>query len=480
MRIRFSLAIVALAVVALTSACAGPQVLTQSGNWPWTRPAATPEQLTTQSVGGQPLAPAGWTNQSRIVLNAQFPDPSADLTTEVEFRPAYQVFIGQPTVAGKRGTRGVTVDFPLSDTSYHWQMRTRSSGNQLSPWVVFDGTVGYQPDPPAAPKLAELPRNGNSASRTLSFDWTATADSAGIDKFLFGIDQTAAADLKSAASTDKLSASVTVPADGQWYFHVAALDGAGNWSPTATVAVHVDTVVPAVSDLKPSAQSFNPAVDTITFAGRLNKSSLTSELILPAQPGPAIRTFPAATQNGDFSLPWDGKDDHGQLVPAGDYRLQVTAKDVAGNEGAAISAPIKVTDKRIVVSLSQQKLWAYSGSQVFLQSLVTTGGPELPTPVGTFYILQKFSPFTFKSPWPKGSPYWYADSPTNYAMLFDDGGYFIHDAPWRSFFGPGSNTVDGKPGDNNTGTHGCVNVPAGVQATLFAWTTPGTPVVIQA
>jgi lipoprotein-anchoring transpeptidase ErfK/SrfK len=63
-------------------------------------------------------------------------------------------------------------------------------------------------------------------------------------------------------------------------------------------------------------------------------------------------------------------------------------------------------------------------------------------------------------------------------MLFEDGGYFIRDAPWRSYFGPGSNAVDGRPGGNGTGTHGCVNVPFGVQARLFGWADVGTPVVV--
>jgi lipoprotein-anchoring transpeptidase ErfK/SrfK len=138
-----------------------------------------------------------------------------------------------------------------------------------------------------------------------------------------------------------------------------------------------------------------------------------------------------------------------------------------------------VTQKRIVVSLSEQKLWAYDGEQVALQSLVTTGGPQLPTPAGTFQILSKQSPFTFHSPWPKGSPYWYPDSPTSYAMLFDEEGFFLHDAPWRHTFGPGSNLVPGQPGEETSGTHGCVNVPLDVQAQLYAWTDLGTPVIIQ-
>ncbi len=349
----------------------------------------------------------------------------------------------------------------------------------LSPWSVYDGSIGYQPQPPAAPVISALPRNGNVASRQLSLNWTAPLDTAGIDSFSYSVDQFPDGELKQTASTSHLSTAVTLPADGAWYFHVSALDKAGNWSPTATLPFRVDTTPPAVADLKASTSNFNPAIETVTLTAHLSELSDITAAVLSDKSAP-VRGYQLSGQNGNVSIQWDGKDDRGNLVAPGDYRLQITAQDVAGNEGTAISEPITLNDKRIVVSLSQEKLWAYSGNQVYLQTLVTTGGPELPTPIGTFHILQKFSPFTFKSPWPKGSPFWYADSPTNYAMLFDDGGYFIHDAPWRSFFGPGSNVVDGTPGSNNTGTHGCVNVPASIQATLFAWATVGTAVVVQA
>ena len=41
-------------------------------------------------------------------------------------------------------------------------------------------------------------------------------------------------------------------------------------------------------------------------------------------------------------------------------------------------------------------------------------------------------------------------------------------------FGPGSNARAGTPGQNNTGTHGCVNVPASVAAWLYTWAPIGT------
>jgi lipoprotein-anchoring transpeptidase ErfK/SrfK len=64
-------------------------------------------------------------------------------------------------------------------------------------------------------------------------------------------------------------------------------------------------------------------------------------------------------------------------------------------------------------------------------------------------------------------------------MLFQSDGYFIHDAPWRSVFGPGSNSQLGTPGSNYTGTHGCINVPGNIAQELYAWAPIGTTVIVQ-
>jgi lipoprotein-anchoring transpeptidase ErfK/SrfK len=101
---------------------------------------------------------------------------------------------------------------------------------------------------------------------------------------------------------------------------------------------------------------------------------------------------------------------------------------------------------------------------------VTTGMPALPTPTGQFHILAKYSPYRFVSPWPRGSPYYYDPLWVDYAMLFANGGYFIHDAWWQPNFGPGANV--------KTGSHGCVNVPPPAMPALYSWARVGDNVVV--
>ena len=127
--------------------------------------------------------------------------------------------------------------------------------------------------------------------------------------------------------------------------------------------------------------------------------------------------------------------------------------------------------KLIVISLSRQVLTAYQDGAAVMTTFVATGRPQLPTPPGVYRVFHKYSPYKFISPWPYGSPYWYPSAWTSFAMEFIAGGYFIHDAPWRSWYGPGSNLYNG--------THGCVNVPYSPMSFLWNWTPMGTTVVVQ-
>jgi len=134
-------------------------------------------------------------------------------------------------------------------------------------------------------------------------------------------------------------------------------------------------------------------------------------------------------------------------------------------------------DKAITISLSEQVIRAYEHGQQVFWSYVTTGRPGLETDPGNFKVYWKVSPWTMHSPWPKGSPYWYPDSKVQMVMWFN-GGDGIHDASWRSRYGPGTNGPHYDPTGEDTGTHGCVNVPFKNMLWLWNWTPTGTQVLV--
>jgi lipoprotein-anchoring transpeptidase ErfK/SrfK len=150
------------------------------------------------------------------------------------------------------------------------------------------------------------------------------------------------------------------------------------------------------------------------------------------------------------------------------------------SSSSAPPAPnITTSGKVILVSLSKQWLWAYTNKVAIFNTPVTTGQPGLETPTGTYPVLSKVRNKVFISPWPQGDPNYYSPEQTNYALYFLDGGFYIHDAPWRKVFGPGSNVPHTAPdGTKETGSHGCVNVPTSAGAWLYDFAPVNTTIII--
>jgi hypothetical protein len=159
----------------------------------------------------------------------------------------------------------------------------------------------------------------------------------------------------------------------------------------------------------------------------------------------------------------------GNVVPCVVHGLQVPA------------APMKVGQhgQAILVSTHLQWLWAYQDGKLVYATPVTTGMAPLRTPHGAYTIMLKESDVTFYSPWPRGSPYYYTPEHINYALRFRSGGFYIHDAPWRGAFGPGTQDPHANPnGTHETGSHGCVNVTTGAARWLYSWAHVGATVTI--
>lgn len=133
----------------------------------------------------------------------------------------------------------------------------------------------------------------------------------------------------------------------------------------------------------------------------------------------------------------------------------------------------------ILVSLAQQWLWAYRDGRMVYDTPVTTGSPQLPTPDGTYHVLYEQHNLWFNSPWPQNSPYYYAPEFVHYALYYHNTGFYIHDAPWRQQFGPGTNYTHTDPnGTTMTGSHGCVEVPTVAGSWLYSFAHAYTTIVI--
>jgi len=161
--------------------------------------------------------------------------------------------------------------------------------------------------------------------------------------------------------------------------------------------------------------------------------------------------------------------------PVGDGSVQADEKS-AVYEGEDINVPkeaFKIEqdtnvlgeasgEKWIEVDLSEQKLRAWQGDTLYLESLVSTGLPWFPTPTGEFRIWIKLR--ATKMEGGSGKYYYYLPN-VPYTMFFANDqvpswrGFGLHGTYWHNDFG-------------RVHSHGCVNLPTSVAEKLYYWVGP--------
>jgi hypothetical protein len=136
----------------------------------------------------------------------------------------------------------------------------------------------------------------------------------------------------------------------------------------------------------------------------------------------------------------------------------------------------------LLVSLAEQAMRVYQSGKLVQSYYVTTGRQELPSLPGVWSVLDRRSPVIFKAAEPRNSPYWFPDTPISFAILYHFGGYFVHDAPWRANFGPGTQfphaDASGTTAYNFDGSHGCINLQESAASWVYSNTDWNTVIVI--
>lgn len=123
-------------------------------------------------------------------------------------------------------------------------------------------------------------------------------------------------------------------------------------------------------------------------------------------------------------------------------------------------------ERWIDVDLSTDYLTAYEGASAVMQIPFVPGAAATPTLTGQWNVYAKIANHTMRGENADGTKYETPDVP---ATLYYDGGYALHGAYWRSYFGYYSATG---------GSHGCVNLPVSSAWDLYDWASVGTVVNI--
>lgn len=139
--------------------------------------------------------------------------------------------------------------------------------------------------------------------------------------------------------------------------------------------------------------------------------------------------------------------------------------EIAAKEGRPVLGVSADGERYIEVDLSEQKLKAWDGGNLFLESPVSSGLPWWPTPQGEFRIWVKLRYTRMEG----GEGRYYYNLPNvPFVMYFSNDsvpnwrGYGLHGAYWHNAFG-------------TQRSHGCVNLPIPISEKLYYWTTPTLP-----
>lgn len=136
-------------------------------------------------------------------------------------------------------------------------------------------------------------------------------------------------------------------------------------------------------------------------------------------------------------------------------QLIIPAAGLYQPSAADAPAPPTQAGKAIVVSVSQQRIYAYENGQMIRSHLVSTGRAATPTVLGDFRVYVKYLADDMAGPG-------YFQPQVPYTMYFYRG-YAIHGAYWHNSFG-------------RPMSHGCVNLPVDEANWFYQWAEIGTPV----
>ena len=111
--------------------------------------------------------------------------------------------------------------------------------------------------------------------------------------------------------------------------------------------VKVDTTPPSLSDVPIATDPlpwFSPngdgSRDTFALKGTTSQSGKIEVGVRNAG-GDLLRNFSTTVSSGAFSIPWDGKDNDGALVPDGTYDVRLVPVDAVGNRGSSETISVR-------------------------------------------------------------------------------------------------------------------------------------------
>jgi lipoprotein-anchoring transpeptidase ErfK/SrfK len=149
------------------------------------------------------------------------------------------------------------------------------------------------------------------------------------------------------------------------------------------------------------------------------------------------------------------------------YRVQLSVLP-NGTTGWVHAAAVQTyrVRSRIVVDISQRRLRVYRSGKLALETPVAVGAPATPTPLGRFFVNERYTLSDASGPFGPNALGISAHSKALEHIWVENGPVGIHgtNQPWSI---------------GRAASHGCIRVANDVMRRLFQLTSAGTPVVVR-
>ncbi len=140
-----------------------------------------------------------------------------------------------------------------------------------------------------------------------------------------------------------------------------------------------------------------------------------------------------------------------------------------GTTGWVSAAAVRVfrVRSRIEVSLSERRLRVYRSGRLVLETRVGVGAPATPTPVGRFFVNERYVLSSAGGPFGPDALGISAHSPTLARLWVQQAPIGVHGTDEPSSIGEAA-------------SHGCIRVPNDAMRRVFSLAPAGTPVIVEA
>lgn len=201
--------------------------------------------------------------------------------------------------------------------------------------------------------------------------------------------------------------------------------------------------------------------DTTPCVSMRSGPSVSAEKVARLRTGLVLKVEDVTVQGEEhewYKIIFDGEIRYPERVD-GDWYVAVDPLSIRKFEDVGdieLTKNSPKTDKRIVVDISSETLYAYDGESLFMKELISTGLEFTPTPNGSFTVFRKTPSRYMQGPIEGVSDQYYDLPGVPWNLYFTTGGAVIHGAYWHNHFG-------------EPWSHGCVNLSPENAQKLYNW-----------